>query len=53
MITHIIPLNTPLYIAMQKAWREGLQLLTNERQFILASGPVTGFRPVCAGVKNA
>ncbi len=51
-ITHIIPAETPVWLAMVTAQLQNKMLLTNGRQTILADQPMTGFSELRVRVKK-
>lgn len=49
--THILPPDTPVWLAMLTAQRESKMLLTNGHQSIISAAPVRGFTALRVRVK--
>lgn len=51
-ITHILPPDTPVWLAMLTAQRESKMLLTNGHQDIISDTPVAGYTALRVRVKS-
>lgn len=51
-VVHILPGDTPVWLAMMTAHREGMLLLNKGDRTILSSAPVAGFKPLFVAVKS-